>query len=189
MGDYGLVLVLDDDPVSRRVTEAALGRSGYRVAPYSDGQAVLDALGSLQKSVPDLFLTDVQMPGLDGLEVYSSFRERFPTVPVLFFTACSSDAFTLPVGDPNVAMLRKPSRPSSLIHAVDSLLARTASVLEHPEPSQRDLLPPGTRSLLDLDAELPDPVECCCETAADAAGEEVEVERLRDESPRKPHEG
>ncbi|MBK8594572.1 MAG: diguanylate cyclase [Holophagales bacterium] len=58
------VLVVDDDPLSRRILEQALGRSGYDVETASDGQ---EALAKVRSHRPDVVVTDWQMPRMDGL--------------------------------------------------------------------------------------------------------------------------
>ena len=58
------VLVVDDDPLSRRILEQALGSSGYDVDTAADGQ---EALAKVRSHRPDVVVTDWQMPRMDGL--------------------------------------------------------------------------------------------------------------------------
>jgi two-component system, cell cycle response regulator len=58
------VLVVDDDPLSRRILEQALGSSGCDVDSATDGQ---EALAKVRSHRPDVVVTDWQMPGMDGL--------------------------------------------------------------------------------------------------------------------------
>ena len=58
------ILVVDDDPLSRRILEQALGSSGYEVESAADGQ---EALGRACSHRPDVVVTDWQMPRMDGL--------------------------------------------------------------------------------------------------------------------------
>src|SRR5438477_243279 len=62
----------------------ALGAAGYEVALAVDGG---DALAAVERSVPDLLVLDVAMPGLDGISVCRRLRERGLATPVLLLTA------------------------------------------------------------------------------------------------------
>jgi CheY-like chemotaxis protein/tetratricopeptide (TPR) repeat protein len=77
------LLVVDDDPRSRRVLEVTLRNAGYVVATAADG---LEALARLEASPPALVLSDTEMPGLDGYELCRRLKadERLKDVPFLF---------------------------------------------------------------------------------------------------------
>src|SRR4051812_19834 len=70
-----VVLIADDDPVSRRALEATLAGWGYEVEVVNDGQQALDAL-LREKNPPRLAVLDWMMPGLDGPEVCRTVRAR-----------------------------------------------------------------------------------------------------------------
>jgi diguanylate cyclase (GGDEF)-like protein len=70
-----VVLIADDDPVSRRALEATLSGWGYEVEVVTDGQQALDAL-LREKNPPRLAILDWMMPGLDGPEVCRTVRAR-----------------------------------------------------------------------------------------------------------------
>jgi two-component system sensor histidine kinase/response regulator len=80
------VLVVDDHPVNQEFAIEALRRLGHRVTPASNGEEALRLLGR-QKF--DLVLLDIQMPGIDGLEVARRFRatEQPPRTPIVALTA------------------------------------------------------------------------------------------------------
>jgi two-component system response regulator MprA len=78
------VLLVDDDPRILRMLERTLGAEGYDVTAVPDGGA---ALASVERSVPDLVVLDVAMPGLDGLAVTRRIRARRLAVPILLLTA------------------------------------------------------------------------------------------------------
>ena len=78
------VLLVDDDPRILRMLERTLGAEGYDVAAVPDGGA---ALASVERSVPDLIVLDVAMPGLDGLAVTRRVRGKRLAVPILLLTA------------------------------------------------------------------------------------------------------
>jgi len=57
---------------------------GYEVALAGDGQEAIALLSTFR---PDLVLTDLQMPGLDGIDVLNCVKNRYSTTPVIIFTA------------------------------------------------------------------------------------------------------
>jgi two-component system, OmpR family, response regulator MprA len=78
------VLLVDDDPRILRMLERTLGAEGYAVAAVPDGGA---ALARVERSLPDLIVLDVTMPGLDGLAVTRRLRAKRLPVPILLLTA------------------------------------------------------------------------------------------------------
>jgi len=77
------VLVVDDDPGVRKALSVALEREGFMVSAVASGS---EALTLLEVQKVDTILTDIQMPGLDGLDLLSIFRRRYPLVEVLVMT-------------------------------------------------------------------------------------------------------
>jgi DNA-binding response OmpR family regulator len=84
------LLVADDVPVLRRLLAEALGTEGFDITAVPDGMAALNAYPEVR---PDLVLTDLQMPRLDGFGLVRALRERGERVPVLMLTA-RDDALT-----------------------------------------------------------------------------------------------
>jgi two-component system, OmpR family, response regulator MprA len=78
------VLVVDDDPPLQRMLARTLSAEGFSVAVASDGGA---ALAEVERSLPDVIVLDVAMPGMDGLAVCRRLRARGTTAPVLMLTA------------------------------------------------------------------------------------------------------
>src|SRR5919202_2203846 len=78
------VLLVDDDASIRRMLERTLAAEGYAVAAVADGGA---ALAAIERSVPDVVVLDVAMPGLDGLAVTRRVRAKGLAVPILLLTA------------------------------------------------------------------------------------------------------
>jgi diguanylate cyclase (GGDEF)-like protein len=85
-----LSLVVDDDPIFRSATVAALSRLGFRTAEAPDGHAALDRF---RAEPADVVLLDAQMPGLDGFETCRSLRSMRggEVVPVLMLTALEDE--------------------------------------------------------------------------------------------------
>ena len=83
------VLVVDDSPVDRRLVGGLLSKSPNLQLSYAaDGQEALDAM---TRCVPNLVVTDLIMPNMDGLELVAEIVERYPTVPVILMTGKGSE--------------------------------------------------------------------------------------------------
>ncbi|MFC1596867.1 response regulator [Planctomycetota bacterium] len=84
------VLVVDDSKVDRRlVCEFLRNQSQWTVEDAANG---VEALARMKDSVPDLMVTDLNMPVMDGLELVTAMREHHPDVPVILITAYGSEA-------------------------------------------------------------------------------------------------
>jgi two-component system, OmpR family, response regulator MprA len=79
-----VLLLVDDDTSIRRMLERTLTAEGYDVTAVGDGGA---AMAAVERSMPDLVVLDVAMPGLDGLAVTRRLRGKGLAVPVLLLTA------------------------------------------------------------------------------------------------------
>ena len=81
------MLIVDDDRTSRESVAWILEQEGYRVAIAADGEEALAVFFSFD---PNLVVTDLDMPGLDGVELLGRVKDRSPGTPVLIFTADST---------------------------------------------------------------------------------------------------
>jgi CheY-like chemotaxis protein len=87
------VLVVDDSAVDRRLVGGLLEKQpGWDAAYAADGQQALDYLAH---DTPDVVLTDLSMPGLDGLQLVEAIKARFPALPVVLMTAYGSEDLAL----------------------------------------------------------------------------------------------
>jgi CheY-like chemotaxis protein len=82
------VLLADDDPIVRRLISRYLVASGYVVRTAVDG---LDALEKLRAGLPDLIISDLNMPRMAGIELLQVVRKRFPQIPVIVISAVAPD--------------------------------------------------------------------------------------------------
>jgi DNA-binding NtrC family response regulator len=80
----GRVLIVDDEPDMVATCERILGAAGIRPISTTDPQAGLEAIESER---PDVLLTDLKMPGIDGLTLLERARSVDPNMPVIIFTA------------------------------------------------------------------------------------------------------
>ncbi|HXR95448.1 MAG TPA: sigma-54 dependent transcriptional regulator [Rhizomicrobium sp.] len=81
------VLVVDDDPVQRRLLETVIGKSGMAVVAAPGGQPALDLVHGPRGEEISLILLDLVMPDMDGLEVLAKLRPTHPDLPVIVLTA------------------------------------------------------------------------------------------------------
>ena len=80
------VWVVDDDRSIRWVMEKALAQAGLECQSFDSGDAMLDAIA---ESTPDVVISDIRMPGTDGLKLLATLRQSYPDVPVIITTAHS----------------------------------------------------------------------------------------------------
>lgn len=79
------VLIVDDEPFVRESLRANLPWESIRCVVESAGSAA-EALEKLARRQPDVLLTDIRMPGMDGLDLTARVRERYPDLPVVLLT-------------------------------------------------------------------------------------------------------
>lgn len=78
--DQKLIMLVDDDPIFRRVTSGYLSSIGYQVLEAEDG---LDGLRKLRSAEPDLILCDLSMPVLSGIEFVEEVSLEYPSLPLI----------------------------------------------------------------------------------------------------------
>lgn len=83
------ILIVDDSPVDRRLVGGLLEiETEFSLQYAADGR---EALSLVEASEPDLVLTDMQMPAMDGLELVAAMHDRHPLVPVILMTSKGSE--------------------------------------------------------------------------------------------------
>jgi CheY-like chemotaxis protein len=121
------VLVVDDDPVVGRSFDRVLSAKGYAVVTAENGE---DALKKIQDEAYDLVVTDIKMPGMDGVEVAERVRARQPWMPVVIITGYGTQANEERAKAAGVReFLRKPLSPEMIEDSALHALARP-----EPEP-------------------------------------------------------
>lgn len=81
------ILVVDDDPVQRRLLGAAVERMGHALRTADSGEAALEQLTATGTTLPDAMILDLVMPGIDGLTVMAEMESRNIKLPVIVQTA------------------------------------------------------------------------------------------------------
>ncbi|MGF1725872.1 nitrogen regulation protein NR(I) [Photobacterium nomapromontoriensis] len=82
----GLIWVADDDSSIRWVLERTLNAAGLQCETFANADSVMAAL---ERSVPDVLVSDIRMPGMDGLTLLKNLQHSYPTLPVIIMTAHS----------------------------------------------------------------------------------------------------
>ena len=118
------LLVVDDEPNLLRAVAACLKAENYEVGTARSGQ---EALMQLAESVPDLIISDIRMPGMDGYKLARQLRgsPRTALVPIVFLTAKDETADRIEGFRAGIdAYLTKPFEPDELIAVVNGILIR-----------------------------------------------------------------
>jgi two-component system nitrogen regulation response regulator GlnG len=119
------IWVVDDDRSIRWVLERALSRADLAVQTFDNASAALDAL---QESQPRVLLTDIRMPGLDGLSLLANVHDTHPGLPVIVMTAHSDmDSAVAAYEGGAFEYLPKPFDVDEAIGLVQRALAQEAS--------------------------------------------------------------
>ena len=87
------ILIVDDNPIDQRLIGGLLGCvEGWRLSYANDGQ---DALEQARETPPDIVVTDLQMPRLDGLQLVEQLKKFCPRTPVILITSQGSEGIAL----------------------------------------------------------------------------------------------
>jgi len=124
-----LILVVDDEPKIVRLAKDYLEQSGFRVLPASDGPT---ALAAARQEKPDLIVLDLNLPGMDGLDVCRALR-RESSVPIIMLTARVEETdrlIGLELGADDYIV--KPFSPRELVARVRAVLRRTQGEVQTP---------------------------------------------------------
>jgi DNA-binding NarL/FixJ family response regulator len=118
------LLVVDDEPNLLRAVAACLRSEDYEVSMARSGH---EALMQLAESVPDLIISDIRMPGMDGYKLARQLRgsPRTALVPIVFLTAKDETSDRIEGFRAGIdAYLTKPFEPDELIAVVNGILNR-----------------------------------------------------------------
>ncbi len=129
------ILVVDDEPQIVKVLKAYLEKAGYQVLTALDGRA---ALTMFEREAPDFMILDLNLPGMDGLEVCKAVR-RESNIPVLMLTARVEEAdrlIGLELGADDYVI--KPFSPREVVARVRAIFRRAAA-----EPVKADIIEVG----------------------------------------------
>ena len=108
------LLIVDDEPLVRSGLLNSIKWKEYRFNVIGAASNGVEATQLIEKNRPDVVLTDIRMPGMDGLELAEWIRERFPNIFIIFLTGYSEFEY---------------ARAALKLEAVDYLLEPTISRL------------------------------------------------------------
>ena len=121
------VLIIDDSVIARKAAADPLAEYGFEVLQAKDG---FDALGQLEKELPDMIILDLIMPGMDGYKVVDLLKrnEKFKKLPIIMVT--SKDSLMDKVKgkmSPTDAYITKPFKEDDLLKTVLKVLGKRFS--------------------------------------------------------------
>ena len=118
------ILIIEDDDVSRELMQMALEACGHEVTTADNGVSGYDTALFLN---PDLIVTDIRMPGADGVHVVRRVRDTpsLQNVPILIATAYGTGTATFSLQAGADAYEPKPLNPKNFLATVERLLATT----------------------------------------------------------------
>lgn len=126
-----VALVVDDEPMVGELMAMALASQGWRTVVATEAE---EAAALVRDQAIDLLVTDLQMPGMSGLDLATHLRERHADLPVVLMSGWS-EAAALELAQPFV-FLRKPFRLQGFFGAIGSLFADHPNAVPVPGASQ-----------------------------------------------------
>ena len=117
------ILIADDDSAIRVLWARVLSNAGYRVETVASGHAAVERVAA---AAPDLLITDLMLPGLNGWSVFSRARRLAPRLPVLIISGATTGTPPHAAALPHHAVfLRKPVGIGEVLTTVARLLAES----------------------------------------------------------------
>jgi two-component system alkaline phosphatase synthesis response regulator PhoP len=124
------ILVVDDEPQIVKVLKAYLEKAGFQVVTASNGKVVLSIF---QQEKPDFLILDLNLPGMDGLDICKAIR-RDSNIPILMLTARVEETdrlIGLELGADDYVI--KPFSPREVVARVKTIFRRTTAETEKPD--------------------------------------------------------
>ena len=113
------ILLIDDDPNLLDMLAMAMEDAGHDVQTASDG---LKGHKKASQGDPQLIVSDVNMPGLDGLQTMAALREIRADIPVILSSGYDAQSLGDAVHQANTSFVRKPYRPNDLWQVASAYL-------------------------------------------------------------------
>ena len=115
------ILIVDDDPSMLSFLSKALENAGHNIIAHDNGQDALDTL--INMSDFDLLLSDVVMPGMDGIELSKKAVEHLPDLKIMFITGFSASLISGPkTANMSNKVIPKPFHLNDLVARVEKIL-------------------------------------------------------------------
>lgn len=121
MSGTAIVSIVDDDESVRKSMDGLLRANGYTVRTYASAEAFLASTGPGRTRC---LISDIQMPGLSGIQMYAALCAQGLLIPVIFITG-NIDAFQQlqTLGPPPIRVFAKPFDCGELIACIETMLA------------------------------------------------------------------
>ncbi len=132
----GLIWVVDDDSSIRWVLERTLNAAGLKCETFANADSVIE---SLERSVPDVLVSDIRMPGMDGLTLLKSLQQDYPALPVIIMTAHSDlDAAVNAYQEGAFEYLPKPFDIDEAVTLVERAVTHSQEQKRQQQPEQEE---------------------------------------------------
>jgi len=114
------VLIVDDNPIDRRLAAGVVEKVGMKTCFAGHGK---EALAVIVREPPDVVLTDLLMPEMDGLELVERIKQDYPAIPVILMTAHGSEEIAVKALRTGAShYVPKSNLPRDLVHTIRDVL-------------------------------------------------------------------
>ena len=123
------VLLVDDEASIRELLSIYLENAGYKVLNAEDG---IEAIVKLRDTLPSVIISEAGMPRMSGFELIAVVRRRFPTIPIIVFTASIASEFPAEAKPDHLFEKNVHSLPD-IMRIVNELARKTLYRADHPQ--------------------------------------------------------
>jgi two-component system, OmpR family, response regulator len=115
------ILIMDDDLALQTVLEIALREAGYEVILANDGQEGIEKLKTIN---PDLVISDIMMPQMDGVETFQQIKEQLQDngIPIFIMTALNRKPWFADLEAEGAVIIQKPFEIDQLLRLVHDMM-------------------------------------------------------------------
>ena len=128
------IWIVDDDSSIRFVLEKALTQEGFAPKCFEDGESVLKAI---KNDKPEVIISDIRMPGINGLDMLKEIHKIYPEIPVIITTAHSD--LTSAVNSYQSGSFEYLPKPFDIDEAIAIVKKAQSQYLEHAQDSSQDI--------------------------------------------------
>jgi DNA-binding response OmpR family regulator len=120
------ILLVDDDPAVRAYVREALGIAGFTILEAADGNEALRIAETTRRPI-EMLVTDINMPGIDGLELARRVQTLRPDTSVLYMSGAPAEFLAARGTQTGTVFLRKPFGPDVLLERVHDAMRASAA--------------------------------------------------------------
>jgi two-component system response regulator AtoC len=179
----GMILLVDDDPAVGKMLSMQMVQAGFLAEHATSGDAALKALG---EKPFDVVITDLQMPGMSGLDLLERVTERWPEIPVVLLTAHGTVPTAVEAMRKGAAdFMLKPWDLDELLFVVNKAMARTRNPVPETTPSAFVGSSGAMREVHDLIKRAAAGTATVLVRGESGTGKELAARAIHDQSPRR----